>query len=374
MTIEEMEDLTSSTLSDSTQSPMTLSNISSSQQMSLSLHSEASNISHLSETEKHEMEETVDSGNDELAKGYDEEMQESVSHSEEDSTPVLLDEKFIVEQKDSEKHVRFPQEDTTTDVLYSNEQLSQSIEVASITTTSLSEEETVFAHCAVDELSRGRPKEKLVEEEKEAASLSSSLMTDIESVATSSTFDDLLSETKNALAAQDTLADTAEQEISVYRFEKHVSFDDGSPDSQTGPSVDFSTFTIQSTNGLSGTMHPVLSYTSSIEAQPPSEVYSLQSDEPELSPSSTFDALHDAPTTIQSSPTTSTHGDTQSGTVKSPQTQIVEETLVPSLESPSHAQPGDHVVSKGILPPLLTESSLHALNLLALYCICIELH
>lgn len=179
MTIEEVEDLTSSTLSDSTQSPMTLSNISSSQQMSLSLHSE---VSALSEAEKHEFEETVDSETDEMVKGYGE-MQESLTQSEEGvASPLLIDEKCVAEMKDSEKRVHFPQEDTTTDIMYDNEQLSQSVDDSADLVCSLGDDCSLsFAHCTVDELSRGRPKEKTIEEEKEAASLTSSLATDVDS-------------------------------------------------------------------------------------------------------------------------------------------------------------------------------------------------
>ena len=174
MTLEEAEDLTSSTLSDSTQ--RTLSNVSS-QHMSMSMHSEVSVISHLSETEKHEMEDTIESETEEYAKGF-EEMPDSVS--EDETGTVTIDEKCVAEMRDSEKHVRFPRDDATTDVLYTNEQLSQSAEgfIDASDSDSTDLMSSVFAHCAVDELSRGRPKERLSEEVKEASSLTSSVLTE----------------------------------------------------------------------------------------------------------------------------------------------------------------------------------------------------
>lgn len=175
MTLEEAESLTTSTLSESPQ--MTLSNISS-QPLSVSMHSEASLISHLSETEKHEIEDTMESETEEYSKDFEEMLDTAATVEETDSPISLPDEKCVAEIQHTNKHVSFPS-DTTTDVLYTNDQLSQSAEgyiSASEVESPDRAPSSAFAHCAVDELSRGRPKEKLSEEVKEASSMSSSVV------------------------------------------------------------------------------------------------------------------------------------------------------------------------------------------------------
>lgn len=383
MTLEEAEDLTSSTLSDSTQ--MTLSNVSS-QPMSVSMHSEISAVSQTSEAEKHEMEETIECESEMIAEGFDEEMSEpsTVNDNEDEQQTITLDEKCVMEMRDSEKHVRFPEgEESTTDVVYTNEQLTQSMEgvidsASTITSPGDDVTSSVFAHCAVDEYSRGPPKEKSVEEEKETASMTSSFLTE----ASSATFDPMMSsktiseadtnesltespsqlihdtfsesnlqgevevelvtptsdefdqttstpdeivlfentagtETLSpSLESSETSADRQDQvqpEVDVESSDnvsaqhalmaeanltKHVSFDDGSPDSQTGPKIDFSNFSMEYGNGMHTNAHQALSYTSSLDVLAPSEVQSLHSDEPhDLSPARSELLLtdHEAP-------------------------------------------------------------------------------
>lgn len=362
MTLEEIEDLTSSTLSDSTPSAMTLSNISSSQQMSLSLHSEVSGVSQLSEAEKHEIEETVDSNNDDLAAGYDEMIESSSTQADSDGqsgvTAELIDEKFVIELKDTEKHVRFPHEDTTTDVLYSNDQLSQSYEGvinASEMSGSVSEDISKFAHCVVDEFSKGPLKEKTISEEKEAASLSSSVITtDADSAVTSDESTGIITSASQEQFLQEDEQEQEDEEHpstptnqipsgaegqqseaseSSSKFYKHVSFEeDNSPESQTGPSVDFSDFNIPKANGINATFHTVLSYTSSLEAQPPSEVYSLHSDEVELSPSSSTDVINEANTRGSVASLTSVTSLQSNITTQSSSVVIAEQVLVEPVE------------------------------------------
>lgn len=341
MTLEEAEDLTSSTLSDSTQ--MTLSNLSS-QPMSVSIHSEISAVSQMSEAEKHEIEETIESETEEFAEGFDE-MSESLTLTEndDDQSSLALDEKCVIEMKDSEKHVRFPGEETTTDVVYTNEQLTQSTEgvtdsASTITSPGDDVTSSVFAHCAVDEFSRGPPKEKSSQEEKELASMTSSQMTETEPMITSradsevaspetniGVFDDTefqgdieieaetpTSEDPSSVSGQTSLEQELESLVSpTFALEaqstnqampeqspagaekspdalmgKHVSFDDESPDSLAEPKMDFSDFALAYGNGMHTNSHKALSYTSSLDVHAPSEVTSLHSDEPqELSPS-----------------------------------------------------------------------------------------
>ena len=346
MTLEEAEDLTSSTLSDSTQ--MTLSNLSS-QPMSVSIHSEISAVSQISEAEKHEIEETIESETEEIAEGFDE-MSESLTLTEndDDQSSLALDEKCVFEMKDSEKHVRFPRDETTTDIVYTNEQLSQSTEgvldsASTITSPGDDVTSSVFAHCAVDEFSRGPPKEKSSQEEKEAASMTSSQMTETEPMISSSHGDSEIGSPETSHAPQtNVLLDETEfqgeveieaetptsEEVPIMSDQtvqdqeeaslvsvspsidsevhhtdqeapgeqqdtspdpmlgKHVSFDDESPDSQAGPKMDFSSFSLEYGNGMHSNVHQALSYTSSLDVHAPSEVHSLHSDEPpELSPS-----------------------------------------------------------------------------------------
>lgn len=250
VTLEEAEYLTSSTLSDSTQ--MTLSNISS-QPMSVSIHSEVSNMS---EAEKHELEDTIESDTEEYAKGFEENPDYGAISDEE---VILLDEKCVAELKVSEKHVKFPQVDTTTDVLYTNEQLSQSAEgVIDISDTEHSDVASplAFAHCAVDELSRGRPKEKLSEEVKELSSMTSSAVTD-EGGYGQAFSSDISPDFESPESERSTTPTRQPKTI------RHVSFDDGLPE-------DYSSLI---------TEKPCLDHTASLGVEPPSESHSIHSEE-----------------------------------------------------------------------------------------------
>lgn len=298
MTLEEAEDLTSSTLSDSTQ--RTLSNVSS-QHMSMSMHSEVSVISHLSETEKHEMEDTIESETEEYAKGF-EEMPDSVS--EDETGTVTIDEKCVAEMRDSEKHVRFPRDDATTDVLYTNEQLSQSAEgfIDASDSDSTDLMSSVFAHCAVDELSRGRPKERLSEEVKEASSLTSSVLTEegsqptkLSQVMTNSeqSLDEdsntprVATPTEHSLHAEGLNADPNSTMYVRSASPSNSSSNENLPESK----VDLGDFNVLCANGIELDSHQALSYTSSLEVQASLDVHSLHSDDHDFSPSSTSDQL-----------------------------------------------------------------------------------
>ena len=263
------DELTSSTLSDSTQ--MTLSNVSS-QQMSLSMHSEVSAISQLTEEEKHELEATVESETEEITLGFDE-----MSASIEQTQEVVISpvpEKCVEELHDSEKHVRFPDDDTTTDVLYTNEQLESSQEeVVAAEESSLSEDvPETFAHCSVDELSHGPPKEKYAEEEKELSSMASSMVTS-DSGGVVTPLADFLSPVADEPEEIQPDTPTGRPQLG-----KRVSFDDEdvTMTPAEGDSVDFRDLELQHPD-LFG-VHKALSYTSSMEVQPPSDIQSLQSD------------------------------------------------------------------------------------------------
>lgn len=294
MTLEEAEEMTSSTLSDSTQ--MSMSNISS-QPMSLSVHSEVSAVSHLSETEKHEMEDTIESGTEEYAQGFEEIEHSATMFSDDEDMPVTIDEKCVSEMRDSEKHVRFPQEDATTDVMYTNEQMSQSVEaMMSAASVSSPNDETTsltFAHCTVDELSRGRPKEKMSEEVKEVSSMTSSIVTEestlpstemtLSSPTDTPASPELLSESPTETLTpmaeeQSTFEQHAHHEssrMSEKKLVKRVSFDNGLP----------STFPVFSFGDLPHE-HKPLSATSSLDVCVHSDAQSLHSDDVELTSSS----------------------------------------------------------------------------------------
>lgn len=258
MTLEEAEVLTTSTLSDST--PMSVSNVSS-QPMSLSVHSEISAISQLSEAEKHELEDTIESGTEEYIQGF-EEIQDCETALEEDALSMSFDEKCVAEMKSSEKHVRFPKDEATTDVLYTNERLSQSCEgflEPDNFAAALPDEadSSKFVHCAVDELSKGRPKENFNEEEKESSSIVSSVLTDASL--------DVRSPTELPTSEPETMTSEAELEPAAI--------------AEAGKGVVECPSTMRTIAGKA------LSCASSLDVHVSSEAQSLHSDEPEGSSS-----------------------------------------------------------------------------------------